>query len=332
MTAPLSALRRRAEEYLAIRRALGYKLVENERLLTQFIDHLEQAGAVTITTHAAVAWATRPARAKPIYWRRRLSVVRGFARHLSMVDLACEVPPTGLLPCFANRVAPHLYSSEEILALMQAADRAFRQPLRAATYRVLIGLLTVTGLRTGEAVRLNRDHLDLDAGILSVVDSKYGKSRQVLLHASTVTALRDYADLRDRVAGLVGAPAFFVSRRGRLLVNTVDYTFAELVKAAGIPTAPGGRSPRLHDLRHTFAVTTLLQWYRAGLDVQARLPALSTWLGHISPASTYWYLQAAPELLALAAERLDHPVPSTPAGALSWPRLRPSWRRSSPTD
>ncbi|MFD9947469.1 tyrosine-type recombinase/integrase [Nonomuraea sp. NPDC059023] len=327
----MSTLRQRAQEYLALRRALGYKLADNERLLGQFLDHLEHAGLDMITTEAAVAWATLPARAKPLYWRRRLSVVRGFARHLNALDPTCPVPPPGLLACFPNRVAPHLFSEQEILALMSAADRVFRQPLRIATYRLLIGLLAVTGMRTGEAVRLDREHLDLDAGILAIVDSKYGKSRQVLLHSSTVTALRDYARLRDQVAGVVGAPAFLVSTKGRLQVNTVDYTFATLIKAANIATPPAGRAPRPTDLRHTFAVTTLLRWYRAGLDVQARLPALSTWLGHLSPASTYWYLQAAPELLALAAERLDHPVPSTPAGALSWPRSRPSWKRSSPT-
>ena len=330
MTTPIT-IRQRAEQYLAVRRALGYKLVENEQLLMQFISHLEQASATTLTTDAAVAWATQPTGVKPNWWRRRLSVVRGFARHLHALDPTCEVPPAGLLRCFPNRPVPHLYSDAEIRALMRAADAMSQQPLRAATYRTLIGLLAVTGLRIGEAMRLNREHVDLDTGVLSVVDSKYGKSRQVLLHASTVAALRDYARLRDQAVGTVGAPAFFVSTRGRLLVNTIDYTFAPLVKAAGIHTAAGAHRPRLHDLRHSFAVSTLLTWYRTGADVQSRLPLLSTWLGHIAPASTYWYLQAAPELLALAAQRLDHPIPTTARGAPSWPRSRRSSRRSSPT-
>ena len=326
-----SMLRQRAADYLALRRAVGYKLAENERLLTQFLDYLERAGITTITTQAAVAWAAQPSRAKPVYWRRRLSVVRCFAVHLAATDPGVEVPPAAALRCFPNRTAPHLYSDAEILALMDAAGTVFRQPLRQATYRTLIGLLAVTGMRAGEAVRLNRDHIDLEARVLSVIDSKYGKSRQVLLHASTASMLASYADLRDRTVGTLGAPAFFVSTRGRLLVNTADYVFASLVKAVGIPPGPEGRAARLHDFRHSLAVRALLEWYRAGVDVQARLPVLSTWLGHISPASTYYYLQAAPELLALAAERLEHPNPSTAAGALSWPPSRPSWKRSSPT-
>lgn len=330
MTAPI-ALRRRIEQYLTVRRAVGYKLVENEHLLRQFIAYLEQTGAATITTDAAVAWATQPIGAKPTWWRRRLSVVRGFARHLHALDPTCQVPPAGLLRCFPNRPVPHLYSDDEIHALMRAASTMSRQPLRAATYRTLIGLLVVTGLRVGEAVRLDREHIDLDTGVLTIVDSKYGKSRQVLLHTSTIAALRGYARLRDQTVGAVGAPAFFVSTRGRLLVNTIDYTFAELRQTAGIRTSPGDPSPRVHDLRHSFAVGTLLGWYRAGADVQAQLPLLSTWLGHISPASTYWYLQAVPELLALAAQRLEHPVPTTARGALSWQRSRRSSRRSSPT-
>lgn len=300
------ALRHEAAQYLALRRALGFKLVDTERLLMQFITHLEQIGATRITTDVAVTWARQSVRAKPLYWRRRLCVVRGFARHLHTLDPATEVPPAGLLRCFPNRQPPHLYSAGEIEALQHAAGVLFRQPLRVATYRSLIGLLAVTGLRIGEAVRLNRDDVDLDGGVLSVIDSKFGKSRQVLLHPTTVIALREYTDLRDRIPGTAVSTAFFVSTRGRLLVNTVDYTFADLLDTAGIRAPAGVRRPRLHDFRHSFAVAALLNWYRAGVDVQARLPVLSTWLGHINPASTYWYLQAAPQLLAQAAARLEH--------------------------
>jgi integrase len=302
----MTALRHEAVQYLALRRALGFKLVDTERLLMQFITHLEQTGATRITTDAAVVWARKSVRAKPLYWRRRLCVVRGFARHLHSLDPATEVPPSGLLRCFPNRQPPHLYSADEIDALLHAAGVLFRQPLRVATYRALIGLLAVTGLRIGEAVRLDRDHVDLDGGVLSVIEGKFGKSRQVLLHPSSVAALREYADLRDHTPGTATSAAFFVSTRGRLLVNTVDYTFADLLDTAGIRVPAGVRRPRLHDFRHSFAVATLLDWYRAGVDVQARLPLLSTWLGHINPASTYWYLQAAPQLLAQAAARLEH--------------------------
>jgi integrase len=302
----MNALRHQAAEYLALRRAVGFKLVDTERLLMQFITHLEQTGTARITTDVAVAWARQSVRAKPLYLRRRLGVVRGFARHLHTLDPASEVPPAGLLRCFPNRMPPHLYSAEEIDALLHAVGVLFRQPLRVATYRTLIGLLAVTGMRIGEVVRLDRDHVDLDAGILTIVEAKFGKSRQVLLHPSTVAALREYADLRDHTAGTATTAAFFVSTRGRLLVNTIDYTFADIRDAAGIRVPPGVRQPRVHDFRHSFAVATLLDWYRAGVDVQARLPVLSTWLGHINPASTYWYLQAAPQLLGQAAARLEH--------------------------
>lgn len=290
-----------------MRRALGYKLVDFEHLLMQFIADLEQSAASTVTIDAAVAWARQPVTAQPDWWRRRLSVARAFARHLHTLDPTAEVPPAGLLRCFRKRTPPHLYAGEEVQALLQAASQ-FPHPLRAATYRTLIGLLAVTGLRVEEAVALDRDDVDLDHGVLTVVAGKFGKSRQVLLHATAVAALRDYTRVRHETAGDTGAPAFFVSSRGRLLVNTVDYTFADLVKTAGIHVRPGARSPRLHDFRHSFAVATLLDWYRDGVDVQARLPLLSTWLGHVSPTSTYWYLQAAPELLALAADRLEHPI------------------------
>jgi integrase len=253
-------LRQCAEQYLAVRRALGYKLVDNEHLLMQFIDHLERSGAATITTTAAVAWATSATRAKPNWQRRRLSVVRGFARHLHALDPACEVPPTGLLRCFPNRPIPHLYSDDEIRALMRAADTMSRQLLRAATYRTLIGLLAVTGMRVGEAARLNREHVDLDTGVLTIVDSKYGKSRQVLLHTSTVAAMRDYSLLRDETTGTGCWSAFFVSSRGRLLVNTIDYTFAGIVDAAGISTAPGDRHPRVHDYADLCVMPTSARW------------------------------------------------------------------------
>lgn len=300
-----TTLREQAKDYLRLRRALGFTLVETEKLLMQFISHLESIDAATITVDEAVAWARQPTTARPAWWRRRLMVVRLFARHLQALDPATEVPSAGLLRYGRDRTPPHLYSQDDIDRLLQAAAETFAQPLRVATYQVVIGLLVVTGMRVGELVRLDRDDVDLTAGIVTILDSKYGKPRQVLLHPTTISALHEYAQLRDLAVGSKGAPAFFVSTHGRLLVNTLDYTFARLVRRAGVRPTPGVRSPRLHDFRHTFAVSTLLEWYRTGVDVQSRLPVLSTWLGHANPASTYWYLQAAPELLALAAGRLE---------------------------
>jgi integrase/recombinase XerD len=301
----VSVLRDRAEDYLRMRRALGYKLEVQGWLLGEFIAYLEQTGAATVTIEHAVAWAALPAAAQRSYWAQRLSVVREFARHLRTIDPVCEIPPASLLPFRPRRAIPHLYQPEEITALMTAAG-TLPLALQAATYRTLIGLLAVTGLRLGEAIRLNREDLDADHQLLRILNSKFGKSREVALHDSTIGALADYGRVRDRRFPKPGCGALFLSTRGtRLLAPSIHETFNRLVKVAEITTRPGGRAPRPHDLRHGFAVSTLLDWYRDGFDVQARLPLLSTWLGHVNPASTFWYLHAAPELLALAADRLD---------------------------
>jgi integrase len=235
-------------------------------------------------------------------------VVRIFARHLQTLDAATEVPPADMLPHHYRRVAPYLYSPGEVATLMTVAGQ-LTPPLRAATWQTLIGLLAVTGMRQGEVCALDRDQVDLDTGVLLVVRSKFGKSRLVFLHPSTVIALRDYERCRDRWCPTPVAPSFFVSTRGtRLDPHNIAHTFAGLIDAAGIQAPAGRRRPRLHDLRHVFTVATLLDWYRDGGDVQARLPLLSTWLGHVDPKSTYWYLEAVPELLTLAAGRLEHPV------------------------
>ncbi|MGH3615021.1 MAG: tyrosine-type recombinase/integrase [Pseudonocardia sp.] len=303
MSAP--TLTQAAEEYLAMRRSLGYKLDRQGQLLLQFVAYLDGIGADIITTEVAVAWATRPAGADPIWWQRRLSVVRCFARHLKTLDPACQVPPTDLLPVRYQQPTPHLYSQSEIEGLVHAAG-LLAAPLQAATYQALIGLLVVSGLRVGEAVGLDTGEVDLDAGLLRVVNGKFGTSRQVPLHPSAAAMLREYSGRRDQLCPTPVTRGFFVSTTGtRLLVGGVDRVFTQLLALAGISTPPGRRRPRVHDLRHSFAVATLLDWYRDGVDVQARLPLLSTFLGHVAPASTWWYLHATPELLALAAQHLE---------------------------
>jgi integrase len=303
----VSALAQAAQDYLATRRALGFKLQLHGHLLPNFVAFLEDAGASFVTTDLALQWATQPAGGAT--WRAaRLSIVRGFAQHLATVDARTQVPPPGLLrrPGGASRRAvPYLYSSQDIAALMTAA-RDLR-PLQAATYETLIGLLAVSGLRIGEALRLDRDDLDDGRGVLVVRDTKFGKSRQVPLHESTLAALHAYLRRRDELRPTATGPSLFISTTGtRLLYKVVQPTFAKLCQQAGLqPRSPRCR-PRVHDLRHSLAVASLLDWYRSGADVGALLPRLSTFLGHTDPASTYWYLQAAPELLALAAGRLQH--------------------------
>lgn len=301
----MSALRARAEEYLAMRRALGFRLVSQGQHLMSFVRFCEERSASRVTADLAVEWATRVTRGSgnEVYQARRLDIVRIFARHLQVLDPATEVPAADVLSRRYLRIQPYLYSPREIAALMDAAG-ALRSPLRAATWQAFIGLIAVTGLRQGEACCLGRDDVDLDSGTIIIRDSKFGKSRMVFLHPTATTALRAYERLRDGAFPKAGT--FFVNTRGGPLDRlNVQHTFAPLVKAAGITAPPGRRAPRLHDLRHVMAVETLMDWYRDGGNVQARLPVLSTWLGHIDPKSTYWYLQAVPGLLALAAGRLE---------------------------
>jgi integrase/recombinase XerD len=303
----VSALRARAEEYLAMRRALGFKLESQGPRLMSFVRFCEERSAGHVTTDLAVEWATRTSRGSDseAYQARRLDVVRIFARHLQALDPATEIPPDDVLSRRQWRIPPYLYSPAEVTALMSAAG-GLQPAIRAATWRTLIGLLAVTGMRQGEACRLGRDDADLAAGTLTIRDSKFGKSRLVFLHPTTVTALRAYEKARGKALPEPEAGTFLLNSKGGALDrHNTPKTFATLVTAAGIQAPPGQRAPRMHDLRHVFTVTTLLDWYRDGGDVQARLPVLSTWLGHIDPKSTYWYLQAVPELLALAAGRLE---------------------------
>jgi integrase len=296
-----------AEDYLRVRRALGYKLERQGWQLAQFVAYLEQVGASTVTIEHAVAWAAQPAGADPNYWCDRLSVVRQFARHLKTLDPCCEVPPKKLLPYRRRRPAPFIYTREEIDALMRATG-GLRGELHRATMRTVIGLMASTGMRVGETIRLNRGDVDLRHELLRVIETKFGKSREVALHASTIDALHSYAEVRDRCCPRPACDRFFLSRNGTALISQVVHpTFNRLVQTAGLkPRSPRCR-PRMHGLRHAFAVSTLLDWYSTGEDVQAKLPLLSTYLGHVEPATTYYYLTAVPELLTLAATRLEPP-------------------------
>jgi integrase len=301
----MSPLRQALIDYLKIRRALGYKLERAEKLLGQFLDHLDWLGEECVTLENATSWVTLPADGSGHWWAFRMSVVRGFASYLHALDPVNEVPPADLFPNRVHRAIPYLYSEEEILALM-AVVGSLRLPLRQATYRTLIGLLWVTGMRVGEAIRLDRGDVDLRHGVLTVRQTKFGKTRELPLHATTVDALRAYLRLRDRLCSQTSTDAVLISPAGtRLIYGNVHSTFRQLRSQAGLqPRSPNCR-PRIHDVRHTFAVHTLLDWYRQEYEVQPRLPLLSTYLGHVHPKDTYWYLQAAPELLQIAADRLQ---------------------------
>ncbi|MGH6692673.1 MAG: tyrosine-type recombinase/integrase [Gammaproteobacteria bacterium] len=301
----MTPLRHALEEYLSLRRALGYRLQRSEKLLHQFIDFLEAAGAQTITTRHAVAWACQPGNGGTNWRAHRLSVVRVFANYLHAVDATAEVPPRDLLPCRPSRASPYLYAEHEIAALIEAASR-LRSPLRAATYQSLIGLLAVTGMRVGEAIGLDRHDFDAGHGVLVIRHAKFNKTRELPLHPTTVAALRRYLACSHRERAAARIPALFISTAGtRLLYCNVQWTFQRLARQAGLEPRTARCRPRIHDLRHAFAVSTLLDAYRDGSNPHQRLTLLSTYLGHVDPAASYWYLSAAPELLAKAAERLE---------------------------
>lgn len=303
-----SHLRQAVGDYVTLRRALGYQLRGYERYLDDLVADLERAGAEALTIELAVGWATKPADAAPFQWKARLGIARGFARYLQTLDPATQVPPTNLLAFRRSRPAPYRYAATEIQALLEATD-TLTPPLRAATYRTLLGLLAVTGMRVGEALALDRDDVDLRERRL-VIRAAKGGGRQLPLHRSTATALGDYTLFRDRLCPAPKTPSFFVSTVGtRVIYECIRETFTKLRVAAGLDACRP--HPRVHDLRHSFAVVTLLDWHRTGVDVAARLPLLGAWMGHRHPASTYYYLQADPELLALAAQRLpDLPTQS----------------------
>lgn len=292
-------------DYLALRRALGYRLDRPEKLLTQFLSDLESTGQDVVTVSGALEWARMPSNGAPNWWGYRLSVVRGFATYLHALDPAHEVPAADLLPQRPQRATPYLYSNADVAALIAAAS-SLSTPLRRATLATLIGLLAVTGMRVGEAIALDRTDIDLATGRLLVRYGKFGKTRELWLHPTTGDALKRYQRLRDRAAPSTDTAAFLVSAAGtRLLYCNVHNTFHRLVKLAGLSPRSSSCRPRIHDLRHSFAVHAMIDAYTAGQDGQARLTLLSTWLGHVDPANTYWYLSASPELMTVVGVRLE---------------------------
>lgn len=294
-----------AADYLALRRALGFKLRHQTWWLPDFVSYLEAHGSSVITTKLALDWAQTPRDASPKYWADRLGAVRQFARHHRAFDPRTEVPPLDLLPRpRAQRLIAYIYTDDEVAALIRAASRLQRR-LPSATYPTLLGLLAATGMRVSEALALHADDIDWNRKWLTVRCSKFSKSRHVPLHETTLGALRDYARVRDRLRPHRRSPSFFLSNLGTQVVHQTFWrVFQRLLKRTGIGGA-SGRRPRIHDLRHAFAMKVLRDWYAAGVDVEPRLPWLATYLGHVSPSTTYWYLRATPELLALAGERAE---------------------------
>src|SRR5437867_1701656 len=303
----MNTLREAVQDYLALRRSLGFKLREDGARLADFATFMEQRKASYITHKLALGGARWRA-ARPSEWARRLGFVRVFARYRSATDPRTQIPPNGLLPYPSARIRPYIYSDHEILALLDAALKMrCRTALRPWTYYCLIGLLSVSGLRLGEALNLEVQDIDLQAAVLTTRSGKFGKSRLVPLHRSTRDVLADYMERRSRfAAGRSISSYMLVSSRGkRLDVRVVHETFDALSRQVGLRGPSDRRGPRLHDFRHRFAFKTLLSWYRSGEDAERLLPVLSTYLGHVNLSDTYWYLQSWPELMQEAMARLE---------------------------
>jgi integrase/recombinase XerD len=315
----VSKLEKALEQYLALRRALGFQLGRTETRLRQFLAFLEGKQTTRITTALALEFAMEASELDPRTKAHRLSVVRGFARHLAATDPTMEIPPLGLLPSGLKRAHPYLYSEEELRRLLAGA-KAYpswsRFPglpwnrFQAQTYYCLFGLLAVTGMRVGEALKLRPGDIDWKAGVLTIHHAKFGKSRLVPLHPTTMKALGTFVRHRDRFfAQLLSPPKLaylFVTSRGTpIRVTYVNRVFLTISRQIGLRAPNAHRGPRLHDLRHRFAVETLLRWYRQGEQPDRLLPVLATYLGHTHVSGTYWYLSSTPELMRVAGQRLE---------------------------
>jgi integrase/recombinase XerD len=288
----MSALGRHVEDYLQLRRALGFKLEREGQLLAQFVSYVEAAGAVALTSELAIEWARQPATAQSNHWAKRLGVVRKFATYLHTIDPTMEVPPPDVFAVRRRRPTPYLWSQSDISSLLEGA-RALRSPLRAATHEALFGLLAASGMRVGEAISLHRGDVDLGGGVITIREAKFDRSPLVPLHVSATESLRRYVAVRNRLCPRPRSTAFFLSSAGTAVdPSSVGKTFRKISAAIGVRTTTV--HPRIHDLRHTFAVRTLMAWQRSGVSIDAHIGTLSTYLGHVSPAGTYWYLSHLP--------------------------------------
>ena len=307
----MNTLREAVHQYLTMRRHLGFKLHGAGQELLDFVTFMERQRAPVITQALALSWAQQPVNVRPSRWATRLGHVRVFARYRKATDPRTEVPPFGLLPFRPKRAKPYLYSDEEIRNLLRAAlhmpHRYRRDALRPWLYHCLFGLLYVSGLRAGEARNLKLDDVDLRAELMTVRESKFGRTRLVPLHGSTCQVVTDYVARRQRHwAGRRVSPYLFVSNRGNRLDGAeVRRTFYRLSRQIGLRGECDSHGPRLHDFRHRFATGTLVNWYRCNKDPERLLPVLSAYLGHVHIADTQWYLEGSPELMIEAMGRLE---------------------------
>jgi integrase len=309
------------DEYVAFRRSVGVALRIEGQLLQHFARYADQTGhRGPITTDLAVRWAKLPSGASAQYQAQRLDMIRRLARHRAPLDIRTEIPAEGLLGPSSRRGSPHIYTQKQVADLMKAASELRSRSIkamRARTYTALFGLLACTGMRISEALRLTRKDVDLEAGVITIRSAKFQTSRLVPMHDLATAALRAYAEQQDQTVARPRSDAFFLSDSGTALKYiTVHHTFDRIRHQLGWKAGRRQRAPRIHDLRHTFAVRCLIRWYEQGAGIDHKIASLSTYLGHAEVSSTYWYLSAVPELLALAAARFERGATLASAGGV----------------
>lgn len=306
----MSALTQELDRYLAVRRGLGFELRTDERILRRFIEHAEKVGAAYVSAEVFTGWRELFGHASQHTWSRRLGIVRTFAQWLQGIDPRHQVPSSDLIPSRQRRNRPYIYTPEEIRAIVEAAAALpSTNGIRSLTCSTLFGLIAVTGLRISEAISLDSSDVDLENGVLTLRKGKLGKARLIPVSKCTALQLAAYAKERDRLLERRSKP-FFVADHGERIGDCgARYSFAAVCQTLGLRERQRfhkhGRGPRIHDLRHTFAVRTMLNWYRSGMDPAREMIKLTTYLGHASPEHTYWYIEAIPELLALASARAE---------------------------
>lgn len=305
----MTSLRESISEYLELRRSLGFRLKKDEWFLGDFVDFMERRHATHITAKLAVQWARQPASTDPNYRAGRLRAVRSFARYRILSDPRTEIPAADLLPRRRTTFQPHIFSAEEIDRILEGSLRQWGGATRfyCLGRYTIYGLISVTGMRVSEVLNLDLDDVDLDQGVITIRNAKFGKSRLVPVHETTRAALESYRAQRDVHLAGRKVEAFFISAPGRRIIPSVlDRAFRRLTRRLGLRDIAAPSGPRLHDLRHTMAVEVLRRCYSTGADPERRLPALSTYLGHTQLTYTYWYLHQNPGVMAEAVERLQH--------------------------
>jgi integrase/recombinase XerD len=288
------------EDYLTMRRHLGYQLLNEAYVLRSFAVFLTSKKATRITIQLSLQFATKNPHSSQQQWAIRLGIIRQFALYLAAIYPRTQVPSAYLLPYHYHRRKPYIYSRDEIVKLLQICQNfKTRDSLHTLSYYTILGLLAVSGMRPCEVLSLNRGSIDFETGIISISESKYLRSRRIPIHKTTITLLKDYTLQRDKILGTLWTEAFFVDRRGsRIKILAVRWVFIKACLAIGLRHSEHRPMPRIMDLRHTFAVRILTEWHQKKAHIGAVVPLLSKYLGHQNPESTYWYLTGTPELLA----------------------------------